>query len=102
MSGILVSAVKLCDDTENFGHHSSQKKRSYKDLRVCFKWGQLHAQYFLVYLFQLLYMFRATMCPSSGDVYCIYTTLVFFALYGWLSGLLVGMRLISTSIPDSR
>ena len=24
--------------------------------------------YFLVYLFQLLYMFRATMCPSSGEL----------------------------------
>jgi len=26
-------------------------------------------------------------------IYCIYATLVFFALYGWLSGLLVEMRL---------
>ena len=94
-----------------------------------------------------LYMFRATMCPSSGELtvsmrnsyfslctggclvcwlgqtrpgqtathtewslhvsgnyvsiirrtYCIYATLVFFTLYGWLSGLLVGMsRLIPT------
>jgi len=25
------------------------------------------AHYFLVYLFQFLYMFRATMCPSSGE-----------------------------------
>ena len=47
--------------------------------------------------------------------YCIYATLVFFAAYGWLSGLLVGMRpqshpdqntrqppsLIPTSRPDS-
>ena len=32
------------------------------------KWRQLGAHYFLVYLFQLLYMFRATVCPSSGDV----------------------------------
>jgi len=31
-----------------------------------FKWSQLGAHYFLVYLFQLLYMFRAIMCPSSG------------------------------------
>ena len=31
----------------------------------------------------LLYMFRATMCPSSGDNYCIYATLVFVTLYGW-------------------
>ena len=37
---------------------------------IFFKWSQLGAHYFLVYLFKLLYMFR-----------------VFFALYGWLSGL---------------
>ena len=29
-----------------------------------------------------------------GRTYCIYTTLVFFSLCWWLSGLLVGMRLI--------
>jgi len=33
-----------------------------------FKWSQLGAHYFLVYLFQHLYMFRATMCPSSGEL----------------------------------
>ena len=31
----------------------------------------------------LLYMFRASMCPSSGGNYCIYATLVFVTLYGW-------------------
>ena len=35
---------------------------------IFFKWSQLGAHYFLVYLFQLLYMFRATMCPSSGEL----------------------------------
>jgi len=34
---------------------------------VCFKWSQLGAHNFLVYLFQLLHMFLATMCPSSGE-----------------------------------
>jgi len=29
-----------------------------------FKWNQPGAHYFLVYLFQLFYMFRATMCPT--------------------------------------
>jgi len=29
---------------------------------------QLGAHYFLVYLFQILYMFQATMCPSSGEL----------------------------------
>jgi len=32
-------------------------------------------------------MFRATMCPSSGELNCVCATLVFFILYGWLSGL---------------
>ena len=32
----------------------------------------------------LLYMFRASMCPSSGENYCIYATLVFFTMYWWL------------------
>ena len=36
---------------------------------IFFKWSQLGAHYFLVYLFQLLYMFRATVCPSSGELY---------------------------------
>ena len=35
---------------------------------VCFKLSQLGSHYFLVFLFQLLYMFRATMCPSSGEL----------------------------------
>jgi len=30
------------------------------------------------------------MCPSSGELTVIYAALVFFTLYGWLSGLLVG------------
>ena len=28
-------------------------------------------------------MFRAYICPSSGENYCIYATLVFSTLYGW-------------------
>jgi hypothetical protein len=35
---------------------------------VFFKWSQLGAHYFLIYLFQFLYMFRATMCPSSEEL----------------------------------
>jgi len=35
---------------------------------IVFKWSQLAAHYFLVYLFQLLSMFRASMCPSSGEL----------------------------------
>jgi len=29
-------------------------------------------------------MFRASVCPSSGENYCIYATLLFVTLYGWL------------------
>ena len=47
-----------------------------------FKWSQLHAHYFLVYLFQLLYMFRTTCVPIIRRTYCIYATLVFVTLYG--------------------
>jgi len=32
------------------------------------KWSQLGAHYFWVYLFQLLYIFRAIVCPSSGEL----------------------------------
>ena len=31
----------------------------------------------------VLYMFQASMCPSSGENYYIYATLVFVTLYGW-------------------
>ena len=39
--------------------------------------------------------------PIIRRTYSIYATLVFFTLYGWLSGLLIGLRLIPTSRPDS-
>ena len=39
--------------------------------------------------------------PIIRSIYCIYATLVFFTVYGWLSGLLVGMGLIPTSRPES-
>jgi len=28
-------------------------------------------------------MFRATMCPSSGENCCVYATLVFVTLFRW-------------------
>jgi hypothetical protein len=37
-----------------------------------------------IYLFiSLLYMFRASMRPSSGENYCIYATLALVTLYEW-------------------
>jgi len=35
---------------------------------IFFKWNRLGSHYFLVYLFQLFYMFQSTMCPSSGEL----------------------------------
>jgi len=43
-------------------------------------------------------MFRATMCPIIRETYCIYATLIFFVLYGWLSGL--QCRIDTVSSPD--
>jgi len=70
--------------------------------QTLFQRSQLDAHYFLVHLFKLFYMFQATICPSSAE-HTVSMTLVFFALYGWLPGLLVAMRLcfIPTSRPDS-
>ena len=40
--------------------------------------------------------------PIIRRIYSIYATLVFFTLYGWLSGLLVGMRLQSYPSQQTR
>ena len=42
---------------------------------------------FLVYLFINLYMFRGTMCPSSGETAVFIRHLVLVILCGWLSGM---------------
>ena len=36
-----------------------------------------------IFIFSLLYMFRASTCPTSRENYCIYATLLFVTLYGW-------------------
>ena len=51
-----------------------------------FKWSQLGAHYFSVYLFQLLYMFRATMYSSSGEL-TVSMRHWYFSL--WMGGSLV-------------
>jgi hypothetical protein len=43
-----------------------------------------------------LYMFRATMCPSSGEITVSMRHLIFVTVYGWLSGMQG-----ATCIPDS-
>ena len=53
---------------------------------------------FLSMLVSFLYMFRVTVCPSSGEVAVSVRHLVFVALCGWLSGMQGG---IPPCIPDS-
>ena len=44
---------------------------------------QTRAQFYLNIFICLLYMFRASKCPSSGENHCISATLVFVTLYVW-------------------
>jgi len=60
---------------------------------ICFKWSQLGVHYFLVYLFLLLYMFRATMCPSSGELSV--------SVRQWYFSLCMGGCLVCCSRPES-
>jgi len=43
----------------------------------------------------ILYMFRAAMCPSSGELIVSIRHLVYVTLYRWPSGVQVWMRLQS-------
>jgi hypothetical protein len=45
------------------------------------KWSQLGPPYFLVYLFQLLYKFRATTCPSSGKLLYLCDSGIFHSVW---------------------
>jgi len=47
---------------------------------------------FLSMFISLLYMFRATMCPSSGERTVSMRHLVFVILCGWLSGMQGGIK----------
>ena len=53
---------------------------------------------FLNMFIAFLYMFRATMCPSSGENTVPMRHLALVPLCGWLSGMQGG---IPTCIPDS-
>ena len=57
----------------------------------------------------LLSIFISTYLHVSGNyvpiirrTYCIYATLVFFTLHGWLFGLLVGLRLTQRLIQSEK
>jgi len=44
----------------------------------------------------ILYMFRAAMCPSSGEL-IVWIHLVYVTLYRWPSGVQVWMELVRSS-----
>jgi len=46
-------------------------------------------------------MFRAAMCPSSGENYCINGTLMFVTLYGWRLVCWLEWNSYPTSRPDA-
>ena len=50
---------------------------------IFFKWSQLGAHYFLVYLFQLLYMFQANMCQSSAELSIYLYLYIYFFVVGY-------------------
>ena len=58
---------------------------------IFYKWSQLGAHYFVVCLFQLLYMFRATTCPSSGELTV--------SMRHWYFSLCMGGCLVCSSQP---
>jgi len=49
-------------------------------------------KFFLNIFISFLYMFRATMCPSSGEITVSMRHLVLVTLYGWLSGMQDGIH----------
>jgi len=53
----------------------------------------LHYSFLYVY-FTLLYMFRETMCSSSGEVTVSMPHLAFVTLCTWPSGMQVGMNMV--------
>ena len=66
---------------------------------IFYKLSQLGAHYFLVYLFQFLYMFRAPMCCSSSGELTVSMRHWYFSLC--MGGCLVCYIFISTSLHVS-
>jgi hypothetical protein len=62
----------------------------------------MHNSFFVLRMFiSLMYMFRATMCPSSGEITASIWHLIFATLCGWLSGMQGGMK-IPPCLPVAR
>jgi hypothetical protein len=71
------------------------------NLGIIFVNNQLDAQFFFSCMFiSILYMFRAAMCPSSGELIVPTRHLVYVTLYRWPFGVQVWMSLIQTCTPN--
>jgi len=72
-------------------------------LGIIFVNNQIDAQFFFLCMFiSILYMFRAAMCPSSGELIVSIRYLVCVAHYRWPFGVQVWLdcSLIQTCTPD--
>jgi hypothetical protein len=61
--------------------------------------NQLDSQFFSCMFISILYMFRAAMCPSWGELIVSVRHLVYVTLYRWPFGVQVWMRLQSHPKP---
>jgi len=67
-------------------------------LGIIFVNNQADAQLFSCMFISILYMFRAAMCPSSGELIVSIRHLVYVTLYRWPFSVQVWMRLQSSLI----
>jgi len=65
-----------------------------------FEWLKMHETTNPKMFISILYMFRAAMCPSSGELIVSIRHLVYVTLYSWPFGVQVWMRLIQTCTPN--
>ena len=84
----MLGTVQLCASTSKTGKQSSNIGCKHTMPSWC--------TIFLSMFISFLYMFRATMCPSSGEITVSMRHLVFVTLCGWVFSMQVG-----TCIPDS-
>jgi len=75
-------AFFLCGDSTASGNHPNERYKSY----LVNKGNLVHNISYYVYI-SFLYMFRATMCPSSGETTVSMRHLVLVTLCRWLSGM---------------
>ena len=81
----------------NWGDETSECKENPNNW--IFKWNKFGAQ-FILSIFITLYVFRTTMCPSSGETTVFMQHLLLVTLCGWLSGMRCGMSFSPPCVPD--